>query len=157
MCSVVFRQVECEGLILAGLMCIGKYGEDSSDDFKVRRKAQVNRIESTRRRKIATAWLAVANHVARHKCGCLRLDLQRDVRVSYVCRAICCLCPICSGQTLITCRDSAVELTGIDAASLGLSMGMSHDFEQAIEFGAGYIRPGSTIFGARTYSNAGKK
>jgi uncharacterized pyridoxal phosphate-containing UPF0001 family protein len=25
--------------------------------------------------------------------------------------------------------------------SLGLSMGMSHDFEQAIEFGATYIRP----------------
>ena len=106
---------------------------------------------------IATAWLAVASHVARHKCGCLRLGLQRDVCVFYVCRAICCLCPICSGQTLITCRDSSVELTGIDAASLELSMGMSHDFEQAIEFGAGYIRPGSTIFGARTYSNAGKK
>ena len=60
-------------------------------------------------------------------------------------------------QTLIACRDSAAELIGIDAASLGLSMGMSHDFEQAIEYGASYIRPGSTIFGSRTYSNVGKK
>ena len=59
-------------------------------------------------------------------------------------------------QCLIECRDATVELTGIDASALGLSMGMSHDFEQAIEYGAGYIRPGSTIFGARTYSNAGK-
>jgi uncharacterized pyridoxal phosphate-containing UPF0001 family protein len=33
---LIARQAECDGLILAGLMCIGKYGEDSSDDFKVR-------------------------------------------------------------------------------------------------------------------------
>ena len=64
---------------------------------------------------------------------------------------------VLADQTLIACRDSAAALIGIEAASLGLSMGMSHDFEQAIEYGAGYIRPGSTIFGARTYSNAGKK
>lgn len=60
-------------------------------------------------------------------------------------------------QTLINCRDSAAELIGTDAASLGLSMGMSHDFEQAIEYGASYIRPGSTIFGARTYAEVRKK
>ena len=64
--------------------------------------------------------------------------------------------PVLVLQCLLGCRDAAVELTGIDASSLALSMGMSHDFEQAIEYGAGYIRPGSTIFGARTYSNAGK-
>jgi uncharacterized pyridoxal phosphate-containing UPF0001 family protein len=31
----------------------------------------------------------------------------------------------------------------------GLSMGMSDDFENAIEFGATHIRVGSAIFGAR--------
>lgn len=34
--GLVVCQAECDNLILAGLMCIGKYGEDSSDDFKVR-------------------------------------------------------------------------------------------------------------------------
>jgi uncharacterized pyridoxal phosphate-containing UPF0001 family protein len=31
----------------------------------------------------------------------------------------------------------------------GLSMGMSDDFEKAIQFGATHIRVGSAIFGAR--------
>ena len=31
----------------------------------------------------------------------------------------------------------------------GLSMGMSHDFETAIEFGATHVRVGSAIFGER--------
>ena len=34
-----------------------------------------------------------------------------------------------------------------------LSMGMSHDFETAIEEGATYIRVGTAIFGERDYSN----
>ena len=81
-------------LTLAGLMCIGKYGQDSADDF----------------------------------------------------------------ETLIGCRDAAAEALGLeDTSALGLSMGMSHDFEQAIGYGAGFIRPGSTIFGARTYSNVGEQ
>ena len=36
-------------------------------------------------------------------------------------------------NTLIACRDSAAVAIGVDAKALGLSMGMSHDFEQAIE------------------------
>jgi uncharacterized pyridoxal phosphate-containing UPF0001 family protein len=32
----------------------------------------------------------------------------------------------------------------------GLSMGMSDDFETAIEFGATHVRVGSAIFGMRT-------
>ncbi|NRG16834.1 YggS family pyridoxal phosphate-dependent enzyme [Rhizobiales bacterium] len=35
---------------------------------------------------------------------------------------------------------------------LGLSMGMSGDFETAISFGATHVRVGSAIFGARDYS-----
>ena len=33
----------------------------------------------------------------------------------------------------------------------GLSMGMSSDFETAVEFGATHVRVGSAIFGERAY------
>lgn len=47
-------------------------------------------------------------------------------------------------------RDRWVE-TGTPAATLGeLSMGMSHDFEVAIEEGATMVRVGSAIFGQRS-------
>jgi pyridoxal phosphate enzyme (YggS family) len=42
---------------------------------------------------------------------------------------------------------------GIDAAMLQeLSMGMSHDFEVAVEEGATMVRVGTAIFGGRTYT-----
>jgi pyridoxal phosphate enzyme (YggS family) len=48
-------------------------------------------------------------------------------------------------------RDAWVA-EGVPAASLGqLSMGMSHDFEAAIEEGATMVRVGTAIFGKRTY------
>lgn len=51
-------------------------------------------------------------------------------------------------------RDALVA-AGTPAASLReLSMGMSHDFEVAIEEGATMVRVGSAIFGARTYPAA---
>jgi hypothetical protein len=34
-------------------------------------------------------------------------------------------------------------------------MGMSHDFEAAIEEGATMVRVGTAIFGKRVYANAG--
>jgi pyridoxal phosphate enzyme (YggS family) len=41
---------------------------------------------------------------------------------------------------------------GIDRSSLGeLSMGMSHDFEVAVEEGATLVRVGTAIFGSRVY------
>jgi uncharacterized pyridoxal phosphate-containing UPF0001 family protein len=47
-------------------------------------------------------------------------------------------------------RDRLVD-EGVPAASLAdLSMGMSHDFEVAIEEGATLVRVGSAIFGARS-------
>ena len=45
---------------------------------------------------------------------------------------------------------------GIPAgALLELSMGMSHDFEVAIEEGATMVRVGSAIFGTRVHAPAG--
>lgn len=40
---------------------------------------------------------------------------------------------------------------GLPVDGLELSMGMSGDFEQAIEMGSTNVRVGSTIFGARDY------
>lgn len=54
-------------------------------------------------------------------------------------------------DTLIECRDKVSSELGID--NLELSMGMSGDFEEAIERGATNVRVGSTVFGARDYSN----
>lgn len=50
-------------------------------------------------------------------------------------------------------RQKVAEAFGVEADSLELSMGMSGDFEQAVEMGSTNIRVGSTIFGARDYSN----
>ncbi len=44
-------------------------------------------------------------------------------------------------------RHACYDATGV--ANLGLSMGMSHDFETAIEEGADWIRVGGAIFGRR--------
>jgi uncharacterized pyridoxal phosphate-containing UPF0001 family protein len=40
---------------------------------------------------------------------------------------------------------------GLDVGEIELSMGMSGDFEHAIETGSTNVRVGSTIFGARDY------
>jgi pyridoxal phosphate enzyme (YggS family) len=58
---------------------------------------------------------------------------------------------------LVQCRDQVVaSLEHIDEAAAaearGVSMGMSGDFEEAIERGATSVRVGSTIFGQRTYT-----
>jgi len=54
-------------------------------------------------------------------------------------------------DVLRACRDETASELGL--SSLELSMGMSDDFQQAIAHGATNVRVGSTIFGARDYSN----
>jgi pyridoxal phosphate enzyme (YggS family) len=54
--------------------------------------------------------------------------------------------------TLRTLRDELEKLGGAPLPKL--SMGMSHDFEVAIEEGATIVRVGSAIFGDRTYAKA---
>lgn len=49
------------------------------------------------------------------------------------------------------CREDVAAALAVDPSSLELSMGMSGDFEQAIEMGSTNVRVGSTIFGARSY------
>ena len=60
-------------------------------------------------------------------------------------------------DALVKCREEVAEALGVEVDSLDLSMGMSGDYEHAIERGATSVRVGSTIFGARDYSNLNKK
>ena len=48
-------------------------------------------------------------------------------------------------------RDEAVNSGIVPASFTHLSMGMSNDFEAAIEEGASFVRIGSALFGARVY------
>eukprot|EP00037_Helgoeca_nana_P033287 m.417326 g.417326 ORF g.417326 m.417326 type:complete len:285 (-) comp30379_c0_seq1:153-1007(-) len=50
---------------------------------------------------------------------------------------------------LVKSRDELCEALGLDAADVEVSMGMSGDYEHAIEVGSTNVRVGSSIFGAR--------
>ncbi|XP_042519496.1 pyridoxal phosphate homeostasis protein-like isoform X1 [Macadamia integrifolia] len=54
-------------------------------------------------------------------------------------------------KTLSNCRIEVCKALGIAEEQCELSMGMSGDFEQAIEMGSTNVRIGSTIFGPREY------
>ncbi|KAJ6820789.1 putative proline synthase co-transcribed bacterial-like protein [Iris pallida] len=54
-------------------------------------------------------------------------------------------------KTLSNCRTDVCEALGIPEEQCELSMGMSNDFEQAIELGSTSVRIGSIIFGPREY------
>ncbi|XP_041985188.1 pyridoxal phosphate homeostasis protein [Aricia agestis] len=51
--------------------------------------------------------------------------------------------------TLAKCRQEVCEKLNLDINKVELSMGMSTDYEHAIELGATTVRVGSVIFGAR--------
>ncbi|XP_020591955.1 proline synthase co-transcribed bacterial homolog protein-like isoform X2 [Phalaenopsis equestris] len=59
-------------------------------------------------------------------------------------------------KTLRNCRTEVCEALGIPEEQCELSMGMSADFEQAIEMGSTNVRIGSTIFGPREYPKKDK-
>ena len=52
-------------------------------------------------------------------------------------------------QQLRSLRDSIIKYTSIQIEQVGLSMGMTNDFEVAIEEGATLVRLGSAIWGPR--------
>ncbi|XP_066449095.1 pyridoxal phosphate homeostasis protein [Eleutherodactylus coqui] len=55
-------------------------------------------------------------------------------------------------QVLLKQREEVCEKLGLPMDAVELSMGMSADFEHAIEVGSTNVRVGSTIFGERVYS-----
>uniref|UniRef100_A0A8C5S8C1 Alanine racemase N-terminal domain-containing protein n=1 Tax=Laticauda laticaudata TaxID=8630 RepID=A0A8C5S8C1_LATLA len=56
-------------------------------------------------------------------------------------------------QLLISLRQELCEKLNIPIGMVELSMGMSTDFQHAIEMGSTNVRIGSTIFGERSYPN----
>jgi PLP dependent protein len=57
-------------------------------------------------------------------------------------------------QRLQKCRDDILKaLPNLDAEAFQLSMGMSHDFDLALEYGSTEVRVGSAIFGSRVYAD----
>uniref|UniRef100_A0A0A9HQ57 Proline synthetase-like protein n=1 Tax=Arundo donax TaxID=35708 RepID=A0A0A9HQ57_ARUDO len=56
-------------------------------------------------------------------------------------------------KALVNCKLEVCKALGIPTEQFELSMGMSGDFEQAIEMGSTNVRIGSTIFGPREYPN----
>ncbi|XP_072512659.1 pyridoxal phosphate homeostasis protein isoform X2 [Salminus brasiliensis] len=54
-------------------------------------------------------------------------------------------------QMLLKCREQVCESLKLSVEQVELSMGMSTDFEHAIEVGSTNVRVGSTIFGTREY------
>ncbi|XP_065862431.1 uncharacterized protein [Euphorbia lathyris] len=55
-------------------------------------------------------------------------------------------------RALLNCRNEVCKALGMGEDQCELSMGMSGDFEQAIEMGSTNVRIGSTIFGPREYA-----
>eukprot|EP00038_Savillea_parva_P007500 m.170609 g.170609 ORF g.170609 m.170609 type:complete len:317 (-) comp13264_c0_seq1:158-1108(-) len=56
-------------------------------------------------------------------------------------------------ERLIQCKKDVCDKLKLDPDAVEVSMGMSGDFEHAIELGSTNVRVGSTIFGARQYKN----
>ncbi|XP_009951634.1 PREDICTED: proline synthase co-transcribed bacterial homolog protein [Leptosomus discolor] len=56
-------------------------------------------------------------------------------------------------QMLLSLRQEVCEKLNLPLEKVELSMGMSTDFQHAIEVGSTNVRIGSTIFGERDYSN----
>eukprot|EP00123_Amoebidium_parasiticum_P016427 comp23424_c0_seq1/m.38968 comp23424_c0_seq1/g.38968 ORF comp23424_c0_seq1/g.38968 comp23424_c0_seq1/m.38968 type:complete len:253 (-) comp23424_c0_seq1:223-981(-) len=56
-------------------------------------------------------------------------------------------------KLLVDTRSALCQELGLNPEDLELSMGMSDDFEHAIELGSTNVRVGSTIFGARAKKN----
>ncbi|KAL6613806.1 hypothetical protein ACP70R_036076 [Stipagrostis hirtigluma subsp. patula] len=56
-------------------------------------------------------------------------------------------------KALVNCKLEVCKALGITTDQFELSMGMSGDFEKAIEMGSTNVRIGSTIFGPREYPN----
>ena len=63
---------------------------------------------------------------------------REDVRLDY--------------RAMADLKDSILSAEQLDIDTLELSMGMSHDFDIAIEEGATLVRVGSAIFGERSVS-----
>jgi hypothetical protein len=133
----------------------------SVDDAALVRKLDEGAAEAGRRIDLLIQ-VDLAGEATKH--GARESDLPAIIDASAECRAcrlvgLMLLPPFADDpedgrpyfRALREVRDRLVR-QGVDPSSLNeLSMGMSHDFEVAIEEGATLVRVGTAIFGARTY------
>ncbi|XP_050296528.1 pyridoxal phosphate homeostasis protein-like [Anthonomus grandis grandis] len=115
-------------------------------DSKLDVMIQVNTSRETVKSGCETSELTeLARHIL-NECPNLRLDGLMTIgkygydptlgpNPDYVC--------------LRKCRDDLCDALNLDSKEINLSMGMSNDFEQAIELGSTHVRVGQTIFGER--------
>ena len=57
-------------------------------------------------------------------------------------------------ESLKNTRDTLAKELNVQPETIKLSMGMSADYELALEMGSDYVRVGSSIFGARQYKHS---
>jgi len=87
------------------------------------------------------------------KAGCLPAEADAFIaearKMDLPIRGLMCIPPVEEEASLhFALLAKIAERNGLD----GLSMGMSADFEKAVEFGATHVRVGSAIFGDRVYA-----
>ena len=106
--------------------------------------------------QVNTSAEASKSGVAPADCAALAAEVARSCPLLRVCGLMCIGkysadegSALSDFEALVQCRVLTAEALGVGAASLELSMGMSHDFEQAVAAGATAVRVGSTIFGRR--------
>ena len=106
--------------------------------------------------QVNTSGEASKSGVAPAECAALAAEVARSCPLLRVCGLMCIGkysadegSALSDFEALVQCRVLTAEALGVGAASLELSMGMSHDFEQAVAAGATAVRVGSTIFGRR--------
>ncbi|CAM4758753.1 unnamed protein product [Rotaria magnacalcarata] len=94
----------------------------------------------------------------------LNLNLQQQSRnlnillqINTICQGLMTIGSLNNVQTqndqdfhgLIKCRDELCAKYNYNIKDIEISMGMSHDYERAIQMGSTIVRVGSSIFGAR--------
>lgn len=101
--------------------------------------------EATKFGADAKECISLVKHVV-HKCP--RLEFSGLMTIGRLDSAP----PTDCFKLLVECRKQVADELKTEPQSLDLSMGMSGDYELAIQLGSTIIRIGSTIFGARDYS-----
>ncbi|XP_018567938.1 pyridoxal phosphate homeostasis protein [Anoplophora glabripennis] len=115
-------------------------------DTKLKIMIQVNTSGEGEKNGIPPAEVCSLTEYVLKECGNLQLDgLMTIGRFGYNPEDG----PNPDFLCLKTCRDEICQNLGLDWKNINLSMGMSDDFEHAIELGSTNVRVGSSIFGYR--------
>lgn len=115
--------------------------ENAQETSTVKVYVQVNTSDEDSKNGVQPSeCVTLCQYVVEH---CTNLELQGVMTIGAIGDVNC-------FETLMQCKQEAESVL---SRELEVSMGMSGDFEAAIGAGATNVRVGSTIFGARDYSN----